>query len=169
MKEIYLGGGCFWGMEAYFSNVKGVEETKVGYGNSNIENPTYENVCSGNTNAVEVVYIKYNEEKISLEKILFHFFQNIDSTTLNRQGNDIGTQYRSGIYYVDEKDKEIIEKYILEEERKKDIQIVTEVIKLKNFYLGEEYHQKYLMKNPKGYCHNYKAIESLKNTEDYKK
>ncbi|MGL6114637.1 MAG: peptide-methionine (S)-S-oxide reductase MsrA [Cetobacterium sp.] len=168
MKEIYLGGGCFWGMEAYFKRVKGILDTKVGYGNSCVLNPSYRDVCSGETGAVEALYVKYDENVMPLERILYHFFQNINPTTLNRQGNDIGTQYRSGIYYVDEKDLPVINDYLLKESKKYSNKIVTEVKKMENFYPAEEYHQSYLEKNPEGYCHNLGAILDLKKTEDYK-
>ena len=167
MKEIYLGGGCFWGLEAYFSKVKGIIQTQVGYGNSISQDPKYKEVCSGNTGAVEALYVKYDENIIPLEKILFHFFKNIDPTTLNRQGNDIGTQYRTGIYYKTKDDLDIITNYIAQEEKKYDKKIVTEILKMENFYPAEEYHQNYLDKNPTGYCHNLGAILDLKKTDDY--
>lgn len=151
IKKIYLAGGCFWGVEAYFSRVKGVIKTTTGYANGKIQDPTYEKVCSGETNFAETVLIEYKET--SLKQILQHFFSIVDPTTLNKQAHDVGTQYRSGIFYVDEKDREIIESMINEEQKKYSKPIVTEVKKLENFYKAEEYHQKYLDKNPQGYCH----------------
>lgn len=151
IKKIYLAGGCFWGVEAYFSRVKGVIKTAVGYANGKIQDPTYEKVCSGETNFAETVLVEYKE--ISLKQILQHFFSIVDPTTLNKQAHDVGTQYRSGIFYVDENDREIIESIIKEEQKKYSNPIVTEVKKLENFYKAEEYHQKYLDKNPQGYCH----------------
>lgn len=153
MKEIYLAGGCFWGLQAFFDLRKGVVETIVGYANGNTENPTYELVCTNKTGYAETVYIKYDEEEITLNKILEDFWKVIDPTLLNRQGGDIGTQYRTGIYYTDENDLNIIRNSIGYEQKKYNKPIVTEVEKLKNFYKAEEYHQKYLKKNPNGYCH----------------
>ncbi|MDD2494334.1 MAG: peptide-methionine (S)-S-oxide reductase MsrA [Tissierellia bacterium] len=153
MKEIYLAGGCFWGLQAYFDLKKGIVETVVGYANGNTENPTYEQVCTNATGFAETVYIKYDENEISLVEILEKFWKVIDPTSLNKQGGDIGTQYRTGIYYTDEKDLSIIKESLLKESKKYNKPIVTEVEKLRNFYRAEEYHQKYLEKNPNGYCH----------------
>ncbi len=153
MKEIYLAGGCFWGMQAYFDLRKGVMETEVGYANGNTENPSYEQVCTNTTGYAETVYIKYDENEITLNKILEDFWKVIDPTLLNRQGGDMGTQYRTGIYYVDEDDLNIIKASMEKEASKYQKAIVTEVMPLKNFYAAEEYHQKYLEKNPSGYCH----------------
>lgn len=153
MKEIYFAGGCFWGVEEYFSRIDGVIETKVGYANGIKENPTYQEVCTGTTKHAETVYVKYDESVVSLEELLHKFFNIIDPTLLNRQGGDIGNQYRTGIYYVDEKDKDIIAKYVDGIQQNYTEKIVTEVCPLRCFYLAEEYHQKYLKKNPNGYCH----------------
>lgn len=153
MKEIYLAGGCFWGLQAYFDLKKGIVETVAGYANGNTENPTYEQVCTNATGFAETVYIKYDENEISLVEILEKFWKVIDPTSLNKQGGDIGTQYRTGIYYTDEKDLSIIKESLLKESKKYNKPIVTEVEKLRNFYRAEEYHQKYLEKNPNGYCH----------------
>jgi len=153
LKEIYLAGGCFWGTEKYFSCVHGVVETQVGYANGNTENPSYEEVCHNNTGHAETVKVVYAPDQIRLEFILKLYFDVIDPTLLNRQGGDVGTQYRTGIYYVDEKDKEIIEKSLKELQAQYDRPIVVEALPLKNFYPAEEYHQKYLDKNPNGYCH----------------
>lgn len=153
MKEIYLAGGCFWGLQAYFDLKDGIKETIVGYANGNTDNPTYEQVCTNSTGYAETVYIKYNEEEISLNKILEIFWKVIDPTIINRQGGDIGTQYRTGIYYIDDKDVSMIKDSFKIEQLKYDKPIVTELEKLKNFFPAEEYHQKYLEKNPNGYCH----------------
>lgn len=150
---IYLAGGCFWGVEAYFSKLPGVLRTTSGYANGKIENPTYKEVSTGETGFVETVEIEYDKNIISLEEILDHYFDIVDPTTLNRQAHDIGTQYRSGIYYKNDEDKIIIEKTLKEEQKKYKEKIVTEAEKLTNFYKAEEYHQKYLDKNPGGYCH----------------
>ncbi|HAQ40377.1 MAG TPA: peptide-methionine (S)-S-oxide reductase [Clostridiales bacterium] len=153
MKEIYLAGGCFWGLQAYFDLRKGVKGTVVGYANGNTENPTYEQVCTHTTGFAETVHIKYDENEITLDKILSDFWKVIDPTLKNRQGMDIGTQYRTGIYYVDEEDLKVIKPSLENEAGKYKEPIVTEVMPLKNFYAAEEYHQKYLDKNPNGYCH----------------
>ncbi len=152
-KEIYLAGGCFWGVQEYMSRINGVVDTKVGYANGNKSNPTYEEVCTGTTGHSETTYVKYDEDIISLEEILNRFWRIIDPTMLNRQGGDIGNQYRTGIYYLDENDLTIINKSLEEQKTKYDKLIVTEIIPLKIFYEAEEYHQNYLKKNPGGYCH----------------
>jgi len=153
MKEIYLAGGCFWGVDAYMSNIKGVIDTKVGYANGTKENPTYEEVCTGTTGYTETTYVKFDESIISLEELLNRFWRIIDPTMLNRQGPDIGNQYRTGIYYIDVEDLDIINKTLNEQKDKYDKPIVTEVMALKSYYDAEEYHQDYLKKNPGGYCH----------------
>ncbi|WP_238905521.1 peptide-methionine (S)-S-oxide reductase MsrA [Clostridium sp. YIM B02506] len=153
MKKIVLAGGCFWGVEEYFSRIEGVKKTKVGYANGHKENPTYEEVCTGLTGHAEAIYIEYEQEEVSLNKILDKYFGIIDPTVLNRQGPDIGHQYRTGIYYIDEEDLEVINEYKEKEQLKYDKPIVTEIEPLKCFYDGEEYHQSYLKKNPGGYCH----------------
>lgn len=153
MKEIYLAGGCFWGLQAYFDLRKGVKETVVGYANGLTESPTYREVCTNTTGYAETVYIKYDENEITLNKILEDFWKVIDPTLLNRQGGDIGTQYRTGIYYVDESDLKMINESLEKEKLKYIKSIVTEVEPLKKFYAAEDYHQKYLEKNPNGYCH----------------
>jgi peptide-methionine (S)-S-oxide reductase len=155
MKDITLAGGCFWGVEEYFRLLGGVIETRVGYANGNSENPTYEDVCRGGTGFAEACFIKYDESLISLEQILSEFWKIVDPTLLNRQGNDTGHQYRTGIYYdsANSDDLEVIKKSIGDEQMKYSSPVVTEVEKRKNFYEAENYHQKYLMKNPNGYCH----------------
>jgi len=162
LKTIYLAGGCFWGIEAYFSKLKGVVETKVGYANGVIPNPTYEEVCSIDTGHAETVKIVYDEDVISLRRLIEEFFKIINPTTLNQQGADIGKQYRTGIYYVSDDSKEaskdlaIINSVFSEEQKKyedNNKSIVTEIKPLKSFYEAEDYHQKYLDKNPHGYCH----------------
>lgn len=152
MREIYLAGGCFWGVEEYFSRLEGVVETSVGYANGQVENPSYEQVCTGTTGHAETTYIKY-DDRISLEELLRKFFRIIDPTLLNRQGGDIGNQYRTGIYYVDKNDRAIIERIMEEVQEKYKEAIVTELLPLSSYYEAEEYHQDYLKKNPGGYCH----------------
>lgn len=153
MKQIYLAGGCFWGVEEYFSRIEGVVDTEVGYANGKKMNPTYEQVCTGLTGHAETTYVKYDEKVISLEELLNRFFRIINPTILNRQGNDIGNQYRTGIYYTDFNDLEVINKVVAQEQKKYDKPIVTEVKELAFFYYAEDYHQDYLKKNPGGYCH----------------
>lgn len=153
MKEIVLGGGCFWGVQEFMSRLKGVKKTEVGYANGRGENPTYEDICNNNTYYAEVCKILYDENEISLENILEEFWSIIDPTILNRQGNDIGSQYRTGIYYTDKNDIEIIEKSKNKEQNKYSKKIVTEINPLEKYYKAEEYHQDYLKKNPGGYCH----------------
>jgi len=153
MKTIIVAGGCFWGVEAYMSKINGIIETKVGYANGKKQDPTYDEVCLGETGHAEACLITYNEAIISLEKILNKFWGIIDPTVLNMQGPDIGHQYRSGIYYNDKKDLEIILRTKNEVQSKYDKSIVTEILPLSCFYDAEDYHQKYLQKNPGGYCH----------------
>lgn len=152
-QTIYLAGGCFWGVQGYFDQLKGVIESQVGYANSQVESPTYKQVCSGATNAVETLKLTFDEKILSLEEVLARFFSVIDPFALNYQGNDIGTQYRSGIYTQDSKMLEAIQKFVESYQKKLPRTIVTEVGELNNFYAAEPYHQKYLMKNPQGYCH----------------
>lgn len=153
MKTIYLAGGCFWGVEEYFSRIEGIIDTDVGYANGKKISPTYEQVCTGLTGHAETVYIKFDDSILPLESILERFFKIIDPTLLNRQGGDIGNQYRTGIYYVDFDDLEIIKKVMKKEQLKYGDPIVTEVKELAFFYYAEDYHQDYLKKNPGGYCH----------------
>lgn len=153
MKEIILGGGCFWGVEKFFSMIPGVTKTEVGYANGKTENPTYEQVCKDNTDFVEVCYITYDESLVSLEVLLDKFWSVIDPTTVNRQAGDVGTQYRSGIYYIDEADLDTIIKSKAKVQEQYKETVVTEVKPLEKYYKAEEYHQEYLEKNPTGYCH----------------
>jgi len=153
MKTIYLAGGCFWGAEKYLSLIEGVKSTSVGYANGNTENPSYEEVCRNNTGHAETVKVEYNPEKLKLRCLLDLFYDVIDPTSLNRQGADMGTQYRTGIYYTDDEDKDVINSSISLLQKRCDESVMIEVMPLKNFYSAEEYHQKYLDKNPGGYCH----------------
>jgi peptide-methionine (S)-S-oxide reductase len=152
-KEIYLAGGCFWGTEKYLSGIKGIIKTDVGYANGNTENPSYEEVCHNNTGHAETVRVVYDPEEISISFILTLYYDVINPTSVNKQGADTGTQYRTGIYYIDDKDVKVIKNSIVELQTKYDKPIAIEVLPLKNYYLAEEYHQKYLDKNPNGYCH----------------
>lgn len=153
MKKIVLGGGCFWGMEAYFKRLNGVVRTEVGYANGQTLEPTYKEVCTNTTGHAEVLYLEYDPSLITLETILPHLWKVIDPTLLNRQGGDIGSQYRTGIYYLDEADVPVIHASKDNEQLKYEKPIVTEVEPLKYYYPAEEYHQDYLTKNPGGYCH----------------
>lgn len=153
IKKIYLAGGCFWGTAHLFSLVPGVEETVAGYANSIVPAPTYQEVCTGRTDAAETVEVVYDDNKVGLTDLLKLYFKSIDPLSLNRQGNDTGTQYRTGIYYTDEADKPVIEAQLAGLQRRYDRPLAIETGKLKNFYPAEEYHQRYLYKNPGGYCH----------------
>lgn len=152
MKKIILAGGCFWGVQAYYDKVSGVKNTEVGYIDGDFPNPSYEQVCNGSNHA-EAVVVEYNEEEVSLKRLLEHFFQIIDPTLLNRQGNDIGRQYRTAIFYEDNEDLLIINDFINQVKDKYQKPIKTEVKVAPKFYPAETYHQKYLKKNPCGYCH----------------
>lgn len=153
LNDIWLAGGCFWGVEAYMSRIYGVYDVTSGYANGNKDNPTYEEVGRGNTKFAETVHVQYDPEIVTLETLLTDFFKVVDPTTQNKQGNDVGDQYRSGIYYKNDMDKIIIDKVIKNEQEKYTSNIYTEVLPLQNFFLAEDYHQNYLEKNPNGYCH----------------
>jgi len=153
LKDIYLAGGCFWGLEEYMSRINGVYDVTSGYANGNTENPTYEQVCYQNTGHAETVHVQYDSEEIDLQTILTYYFKVINPTSINKQGNDVGSQYRTGIYYINEEDHEVIAQFIKEQQKIVDAPIVVEVEPLKHYYLAEEYHQDYLKKNPNGYCH----------------
>ncbi len=152
-KEIYLAGGCFWGTEKYFENINGVTETKVGYANGNTQDPTYDEVCHHNTGHAETVKVIYEDTILTLPLLLDLYYDIIDPVSINRQGGDIGTQYRTGIYFVDLQDEEVIKNSMEELQKKYKEEVAIEVSQLLNFYSAEEYHQKYLDKNPNGYCH----------------
>lgn len=152
-KEIYLAGGCFWGVEAYFERIPGIVDAISGYANGRTRNPTYEQVIYLDTGHAETVKVVYDPEQIDLETILRHFFRIIDPTSLNRQGNDRGTQYRTGIYYTDPADAPLITAALAREQGKWDKTVVVENRPLVAFDTAEEYHQDYLAKNPNGYCH----------------
>lgn len=157
-KEIFFAGGCFWGTEHFFKQVRGVVTTEVGYANGLIKNPTYKMVVAGGTNFAETVKVVYDPEVVSLDLLIELFFKTIDPTSLNKQGNDVGTQYRTGIYYTDASDLPTIEKHVAELAKAYSKPIVMEVESLKNFYDAEDYHQDYLDVNPGGYCHIGKAL-----------
>ena len=160
-KEIILGAGCFWGVERKFWDISGVLMTSVGYSGGETENPTYEDVCYKNTNHAEVVKIIYDKNILNLEDILKVFWECHDPTQGMRQGNDVGTQYRSVIYVNDQGDldvaiktRDLYQSELIKNNFKPDElnSITTEIEYLENYYLAEEYHQQYLAKNPNGYC-----------------
>ena len=153
LKEIYLAGGCFWGTEHYFKQIDGVVDTEVGYANGITENPTYKDVCTDKTGFAETVHVTYNPDKVSLKFLLEMYFKAIDPTSINQQGHDTGTQYRTGVYYTDSTDEATISRVFDEEQKHIQGKIAVENLPLKNFYKAEDYHQDYLDKNPDGYCH----------------
>ena len=157
-KEIYFAGGCFWGTEHFFKQIRGVLDTEAGYANGKTARPTYEEVCTGRTGHAETVRVKYDPGIVSLEMLLSLYFETIDPTSLNRQGGDRGTQYRTGIYYTDPSDWKVIEHALEELSRKYEDPIEVENEPLRNFYPAEGYHQNYLDKNPQGYCHIPKSL-----------
>ena len=154
LKTIYLAGGCFWGTDAYMTRVLGVAETESGYANGNTPLPvTYEEVYTDTTGYAEVVKVVYDITRITLSDVLDEFFSIINPTTLNEQAQDIGTRYRSGIYYIDASDIPTIQKAIAKIQTNFEKPIVTAIEPLINYQVAEEYHQNYLDKNPDGYCH----------------
>lgn len=153
MKKIVLGGGCFWCVEAVFQKVRGVVSVVSGYAGGKRPNPTYEQICSGATGHAEVVEVSYDEEKISLSELLDIFFAIHNPTTLNQQGADKGTQYRSVVYYANEDEKKVIQNSINKHQKEFKDKIVTEVSALPTFYKAEQYHQNYYEQNSsQGYC-----------------
>ena len=152
MKTIYLAGGCFWGMQRFFDQFDGVISTETGYANGPDRQPTYQEVC-GDSGHAETVKIVYDEEKISLTALLEYFFMVIDPLSVNRQGEDSGIQYRTGIYYAEEDQIPEIEAVWQKQTEKAGRELAVEKGPIRNFFPAEEYHQKYLVKNPGGYCH----------------
>ena len=151
MAEIYLAGGCFWGLEEYFSRISGVLATSVGYANGQVETTNYQLLKE--TDHAETVQVIYDEKEVSLREILLYYFRVIDPLSINQQGNDRGRQYRTGIYYQDKTDLPAIFTVVQEQERMLGRKIAVEVEKLRHYILAEDYHQDYLKKNPSGYCH----------------
>ncbi len=155
IETIVLGGGCFWCTESVFKEVRGVTDVESGYCNGEVERPSYEQVCTGRTGHNEVVKVQFDTTQISLREILEIFFVVHDATSLNRQGNDVGTQYRSGIYYTEPRQKEVADEVIREMSQDKllGVPVVTEVLPLANYSAAEAYHQDYFLNNPnQGYC-----------------
>lgn len=151
-RSIYLAGGCFWGIEAYMERVDGVVDAVSGYANGNTANPSYEQVIRGSGHA-ETVKVTYDADKIDLDTVLKYYFRVVDPTSVNKQGNDRGVQYRSGVYYTDKEDKAVIDAALKRVQSQYKQKVVVENEALDNFYLAEAYHQDYLAKNPNGYCH----------------
>lgn len=153
LKKIYLAGGCFWGTDRLMSLVPGITATVAGYANSRVASPSYQLVCTGETGAAETVEVTYDPDVTGLSDILMLYFRSIDPLSLNRQGGDCGTQYRTGIYYTDPADQPVIEAVVATVQRRHSRPLAVEVMPLINFYPAEDYHQDYLVKNPAGYCH----------------
>ena len=152
-RDIYLAAGCFWGAEKYLKLIEGVIFTEVGFANGNTEDPTYKEVYTDQTGYAETVHLQYNPSVVSLRFLLEMYFKAIDPTSLNKQGEDEGTRYRTGIYYTNSADRTVIDKVVAEEAKKYGLPLCVEVEPLRNFYPADEYHQDYLDKNPSGYCH----------------
>ena len=157
-KQIYFAGGCFWGTEHFFKQINGVVATETGFANGDTMNPTYEEVYSDTTGYAETVHVTYDADIVSLELLLRMFFAAIDPTSLNKQGHDEGTRYRTGIYYTDATDLPLIEQIYAEQQSKYAQPLVVEKQPLKNFFPADDYHQDYLDKHPDGYCHLPKAL-----------
>lgn len=161
----YLAGGCYWGLEELIRKIPGVVATKVGFSGGQLINATYKDVSMGNTGHAESIEVKYESTIVDYETLLFHFFKMHDPTTINQQGNDKGTQYRSAIFYVSEQQKEIAHKVIstVNQSNLWKKKVVTEVVPFRNFYLAKQSHQKYLVKNPEGYsCHFVRKFDFTK-------
>ena len=165
MKEIYFAGGCFWGTEHYFKQIKGVVETAVGYANGHTPDPTYQEVYTDATGYAETVKVVYDPQLISLELLADLYFHSRDPLSLNKQGEDVGTRYRTGIYYTDKEDLPVLKKVYDQVASQYDTPLAVELEPLRNFYTGEEYHQDYLDKNPTGYCHLPQALFDFARTK----
>jgi len=153
IKSIYFAGGCFWGTEHFFKQIEGVTFTETGYANGSTPDPTYRQVYTDTTGYAETVHVEYDNDVIDLEFLVRMFFKAIDPTSLNRQGEDVGTRYRTGIYYADAEELPCIKNIYNEIGRQYESTLVVELEPLKNFYRAEDYHQDYLENNPDGYCH----------------
>ncbi|GAB1671035.1 peptide-methionine (S)-S-oxide reductase MsrA [Mannheimia haemolytica] len=152
IREIYLAGGCFWGVESFMQRIKGVIKAQSGYANGNTDNPSYQEVCAGSGHA-EVVKVTYDANQISLAKLLDYFFKVIDPVSINKQGGDIGIQYRTGIYYTDPQDEPVVTAALAQLQTQFDQPLAVENQMLEQYFPAEEYHQEYLVKNPNSYCH----------------
>jgi len=164
VKDIYFAGGCFWGVQKYFDQFEGVTATEVGYANGPDSAPSYQDVCRSSGHA-ETVRVRYDEARISLARLLEYYFMVIDPLSVNRQGHDEGIQYRTGVYYTDEDQLPQIHAAFEREREKAGQPLAVELKPLDNFFTAEEYHQKYLDKNPGGYCHIPRAMLRLKEAE----
>ena len=153
IKDIYFAGGCFWGTEHFFRQIRGVVGTETGFANGHTPDPTYREVYTDTTGYAETVHVRYDSDLVGLKFLTRMFFKAIDPTSLNRQGEDEGTRYRTGIYYADLSDLPAIRSVFDEVQRQLDAPVVVEVRPLERFYRAEEYHQDYLDKHPDGYCH----------------
>ena len=172
-KEIYLAGGCYWGVEKYVSNIKGVLHTRVGFANGDTHHPTYEQVRYENTGHAETVKVQYNAEELPLAVLLHLFYRIIDPVSVDKQGEDEGHQYRTGIYFTEQADAEIVAQSLHQLEQKVGQPLAVEACPLEHFYDAEEYHQKYLDKNPNGYCHvplaEIQWVKTIDPLEEYKR
>ena len=165
MRTIYLAGGCFWGMQKFFDQFEGVVSTEVGYANGPDRAPTYQEVCR-NSGHAETVRIDYDEGKLSLDRLLDLFFLIIDPLSVNKQGGDEGIQYRTGVYYTAADQLPALQMAFAKESAKVGAPLAVELLPLTNFFPAEEYHQKYLMKNPGGYCHIPQKMMHLDQRKD---
>ena len=161
LRDMYFAGGCFWGVAEYFSRIHCVHVVDVGYANGATKDPSYEDVCSGQTGHAETVHIRYDPQSVSLKTLAEQFFKIINPVSVNRQGNDVGSQYRTGMYYVNDEDKMILVSVIVNVQAQYSKQLAVELMPLDNYYIAEEYHQDYLKNNPRGYCHI--SFDSLKD------
>ena len=152
-KELYLAAGCFWGAEHFLKHIEGVTFTEVGFANGHTDNPTYKEVYTDTTGYAETVHLRYDPLRVSLRFLLEMYFKAIDPTSLNQQGEDRGTRYRTGIYYIDPADEPLVRYVMAEEAKHYGLPLQVEVMPLTNFYRAEDYHQDYLVNNPTGYCH----------------
>jgi len=153
LEDLYLAGGCFWGLEAYMARIYGVYDVTSGYANGDTENPSYEDLIFKGSGHAETVHVRYDPNRVDIETLMTYYLKVVDPTSLNKQGNDRGSQYRTGIYYTDEKELPLIQAKLEKEQMKYEKEIVIEVQPLVHYYLAEDYHQDYLEKNPNGYCH----------------
>lgn len=165
MSVIYLAGGCFWGVQKFFDQFDGVEKTTVGYANGKTENPEYKDVKAGITGHAETLEIEYDANTISLKQLLDYYYMIVDPVSVNKQGEDEGISYRTGIYYVDEADLPIIQEVTAGIQANYTEKLAVEILPLQNFYTAEDYHQKYLDNNPTGYCHIGKHLLNLKEND----
>ena len=166
MREIYLAGGCYWGAEKYLSNIRGVAETEVGFANGHTAHPCYEQVKHENTGHAETVRVRYDEAVLPLDRLLRLFWRIIDPTSVDRQGEDVGHQYRTGVYWTDAADEAVIRRELERLQETCAAPLAVEACPLEHFYPAEEYHQKYLDKNPGGYCHvSWRLIEWVRSVD----